>query len=43
MLGWLQYDHGLAHMSYNVGIALMLVSFAWGAGLLLRHYNRLSC
>ena len=42
MLGWLQYDHRLAHLSNNLGIALMLVSFAWGALLLLRHYRRLS-
>lgn len=42
MLGWLQYDHVLAHLAYNLGIALMLVSFAWGALLLLRHFRRLS-
>jgi hypothetical protein len=42
MLGWLPYDHRLAHLSYNLGIALMLASFAWGAVLLLRHYRRLS-
>jgi hypothetical protein len=41
MLGWLQYDHVLAHLAYNIGIALMLVSSAWGALLLLRHYRRL--
>src|SRR5574341_824798 len=42
MLGWLPYDHRLAHLSYNLGITLMLASFAWGAVLLLRHYRRLS-
>lgn len=42
MLGWLPHDHRLAHASYNLGIALMLASFAWGAVLLLRHYRRLS-
>jgi len=41
-LGWLQYDHRLAHLSYNVGIALMLLSFLWGVFLLIRHYRRLS-
>lgn len=42
MFGWLPYDHRLAHVSYNLGIALMLASFAWAAVLLLRHYRRLS-
>jgi len=42
MLGWLQYDHRIAQLSYNLGIVLMLSSFAWGAVLLLRHYHRLS-
>ena len=42
MLGWLQYDHRIAQLSYNLGIVLMLASFAWGAVLLLRHYYRLS-
>lgn len=40
MLGWLQYDHRLAHLTYNVGILLMLASFAWGGLLLVRHYQR---
>lgn len=40
MLGWLEYDHRLAHLAYNVGIVLMLVSFAWSGWLLLRHYRR---
>ncbi len=42
MLGWLEHDHRLAHLAYNVGILLMLVSFAWGGLLLLKHYRRLS-
>jgi hypothetical protein len=41
MLGWLEYDHRLAHLSYNLGILLMLASFAWGGLLLFRHYRRL--
>ncbi len=40
MLGWLSYDHRLAHLCYDVGIALMLLSFVWGAMLLVRHYRR---
>jgi hypothetical protein len=42
MLGWLEYDHRLAHLAYNFGIVLMLVSFAWGGIILWRHYRRLS-
>ncbi len=42
MLGLLEWDHRLAHITYNVGILLMLGSFLWGAALLLRHYRRLS-
>jgi hypothetical protein len=42
MLGWLEYDHCLAHLAYNLGILLMLASFAWGGLLLLKHYRRLS-
>lgn len=42
MLGWLEYDHRLAHFAYNFGILLMLASFAWGGLLLLKHYRRLS-
>ena len=40
MLGWLEYDHRLAHLAYNLGIILMLASFAWGGLLLLHHYRR---
>jgi ribosomal protein L40E len=42
MLGWLEYDHRLAHLTYNFGILLMVTSFAWGGLLLLKHYRRLS-
>jgi hypothetical protein len=41
MLGWLQYDHRIAHLCYNVGILLMVVSFLWGGLLLFRQYRRL--
>ena len=41
MLGWLEYDHRLAHLTYNFGIVLMLASFAWGGLLLFKHYRRL--
>ena len=40
MLGWLEYDHRLAHFAYNLGILLRPPSFAWGGLLLLKHYRR---
>lgn len=40
MTGLLQWDHRLAHLTYNIGILLMLVSFAWGGVILARHYQR---
>ncbi len=42
MLGWLEYDHRLAHLAYNLGIILMLASLFWGGLLLLKHYRRCS-
>ncbi len=42
MLGLLEWDHRLAHLTYNVGILLMLGAFLWGGILLLRHYRRIS-
>ena len=34
-LGWLQYDHTLAHAAYALGSLLMILSFIWG-GYMLR-------
>jgi len=42
MLNLLEWDHRLAHLTYNIGILLMFGSFIWGATLLFRHYRRLS-
>ncbi len=42
MLGLLEWDHRLAHLTYQLGILLMLGSFLWGGVLLLSHYRRLS-
>ena len=42
MLDLLEWDHRLAHLTYNLGIFLMVASFLWGGALLLRHYRRLS-
>jgi len=41
MLGWLEYDHRLAHLSYGTGTLLMMVALMWGAWLLGRQYQRL--
>ena len=41
MLGWLEYDHRLAHFAYGLGTVLMVVSWLWGAWLLRRQYQRL--
>jgi hypothetical protein len=41
MLELLPYDHRLAHLSYDLGILLMVISFAWGGYLLIRQYRRL--
>jgi hypothetical protein len=40
LLGWLPYDHRLAHLAHNAGILLMFASFAWAGLLLLRHFRR---
>jgi ribosomal protein L40E len=42
MLDLLAWDHPLAHLTYNLGILLMLASFLWGGTLLVHHYRRLS-
>lgn len=41
MLGWLEYDHGLAKLSYGIGTGLMVLALVWGAMLLHRQYRRL--
>ena len=42
VLDLLEWDHRLAHLTYTLGILLMLASFLWGGTLLLRHSRRLS-
>lgn len=42
MLGLLEWDHRLAHLTYDIGILLMLGSLLWGSVLLHHHYRRLS-
>ncbi len=39
--GLLRYDHSLAHITYKVGTALMLVTFVWSGYLLLKRYKHI--
>lgn len=41
-LGWLEYDHTIATLSYRFGSALMILAVAWGAYVLSRQYRSLS-
>lgn len=34
ILGWQQYDHIIANISYAIGIILMIISFIWGGYIL---------
>lgn len=38
-LGWLQYDHVIAIISYTIGIVLMIVSLIWGGYILYRQWK----
>jgi hypothetical protein len=40
-LGWLRYDHVLAHLTQWIGISLMAAALVWGGLLLLGQYQRL--
>ena len=40
-LGWLPYDHELAHLAQWVGIALMIAALLWGGILLLKQYQNI--
>jgi hypothetical protein len=41
-LGWLQYDHTLASLSYFIGIVIMLATFSWGGYLLVKQFKNIS-
>ncbi len=38
-LGWLQYDHLLATISFTLGIMLMFLAFAWGGYMLYLQFQ----
>ena len=40
-LGWLEYDHLMARISYDVGRLLMVAMFVWGGYVLLKQYRDL--
>lgn len=40
-LGWLEYDHLIAKISYDVGRLLMVAMFVWGGYVLLKQYRDL--
>lgn len=40
-LGWMRHDHLIARLSFGIGVALMLVSFAWGGWVLWRQVKQL--
>ena len=40
-LGWLQYDHTLAHAAYALGSLLMILAFIWGGYMLLLQFKSL--
>lgn len=42
MLNLLEWDHRLAHLTYNIGILFMLASIIWGGIIIMRHHRRLS-
>jgi len=40
-LGWLQYDHTLAHATYALGSLLMILAFIWGGYMLCLQFKSL--
>ena len=40
-LGWLRYDHRIAHAVQQIGIVLMLLSLLWGGAVLYRQFKTL--
>ena len=40
-LGWLQYDHTLAHAAYALGSLLMILAYLWGGYILVLQFKNL--
>lgn len=40
-LGWMQYDHSIARLSYGLGILLMITTFIWGGYILYLQFRNL--
>src|SRR5436309_7883425 len=40
-LGWLPYDHRIAHAVQQLGIVLMLLTLLWGSAVLYRQFTTL--
>jgi hypothetical protein len=38
-LGWMQYDHLIARLTFGIGVVLMLLSLAWGGYILWQQYK----
>jgi hypothetical protein len=38
-LGWMQYDHLIARITFAIGVSFMLLSLAWGGYILWRQYK----
>jgi hypothetical protein len=40
--GLIQHDHTLAHLSYNLGILFMIISFVWGGYILFKEFKHIN-
>lgn len=38
-LGWMQYDHLIARLTFAIGVVFMLLALAWGGYLLVQQYT----
>lgn len=42
-LGWLEHDHLIAGISYDIGRILMVSMFVWGGYVLFKQYRHIHC
>ncbi|MGA7828482.1 MAG: zinc ribbon domain-containing protein [Geobacteraceae bacterium] len=38
-LGWMQYDHFIARLTFGIGVVLMILSLTWGGYILWQQYK----